>query len=196
MFAHPALERSRVQRRLLEAPKRVGVGVRDLYELYPDLEVDVEAEQAALAAHDIIIFQHPFYWYSAPALVKQWQDLVLTHGWAYGTGGDALEGKLTFNVLSAGGEEAVYRPGGYNRFPVVELLRPFEQTAHLCGMRWLPPFVVHGTTQLEDASLDGHVEAYVRLLEALRDDRLDLAAARRSGGLHRKLSTLISSGAS
>ncbi|MEL6188370.1 MAG: NAD(P)H-dependent oxidoreductase [Myxococcota bacterium] len=192
LFAHPALERSRVQRRLLEAPHTCsGVTVRDLYELYPDLDVDVDAEQAALRAHDVIVFQHPFYWYSAPPLIKQWQDLVLEHGWAYGRGGDALAGKLTFHVMSAGGSEEAYEPTGYNHFPVVELMRPFEQTANLCRMRWLPPYVVHGTHRIQDPSIEEHVDQYRRLLVAIRDGRLDERRAAQSHGLHVDLGALI-----
>lgn len=192
LFAHPALEHSRVQRRLLEAPSGLaGVRVRDLYELYPDLDVDVGVEQSILGEHDAVLFQHPFYWYSAPPLVKQWQDLVLEHGWAYGHEGRALSGKLTFHVLSAGGGEEAYGPEGYNRFSVPELLRPFEQTAALCRMRWLPPYVVHGTHRLADDVLDRHVENYRRLLIAVRDRTLDEARAARSGGLQLDLDALI-----
>ncbi len=45
----------------------------DMYELYPDFNIDVEAEKA----HDLIISQHPRYWFSCPPLMKQWIDLVL-----------------------------------------------------------------------------------------------------------------------
>ena len=77
LFAHPALETSRINRRLAEAPQSLeGVTLRDLYEVYPDFDVDVEAEQASLLEHDVVVFQHPLYWYSAPPLLKQWQDLV------------------------------------------------------------------------------------------------------------------------
>src|SRR5262245_49141826 len=98
LFAHPVLERSRVNRRLVDAVRDLpGVTVADLYEEYPTLAIDVRREQARAAAHDVLVLQHPFYWYSAPAIVKEWLDLVLEHGWAYGQGGTALHGKLTFN---------------------------------------------------------------------------------------------------
>ena len=61
-----------------------GVRLHDLYEAYPDFLIDVEAEQALLLEHDVIVFQHPVYWYSSPAILKEWQDLVLEHGFAYG----------------------------------------------------------------------------------------------------------------
>ncbi|MFZ5786262.1 MAG: NAD(P)H-dependent oxidoreductase, partial [Acidobacteriota bacterium] len=64
LFAHPALQSSRVNRRLVEAVKGIeGVTLRDLYEAYPDFDVDVPHEQSLLERHDLIVLQHPFYWY-------------------------------------------------------------------------------------------------------------------------------------
>ncbi len=177
LFAHPALEKSRVGIRLAEAARDVpGVTFHDLYEEYPDFDVDVVREQELLAAADLVVLQHPFFWYSTPALFKQWEDLVLTHGWAYGTGGDALEGKTLMSAITTGGREEAYCCEGSNRFTMRELLTPLEQTAVLCGMRWLPPFVAHGTLGMSTEQMDDHAADYRRVLEALRDGRLDLAA--------------------
>jgi glutathione-regulated potassium-efflux system ancillary protein KefG len=178
-FAHPVLERSRVNLPLLDAVRDLpGVTINDLYEEYPTLSIDVAREQALLAEHDVIVFHHPFFWYSTPAILKQWQDMVLEHGWAYGPGGRALAGKITFNVLSTGGPASAYRRDGYNRYTVRELLAPWEQTANLCGMRYLAPYVAHGALRAADQlGLPEHCAAYRRLLEALRDDRLDLERA-------------------
>ena len=179
IFAHPVLERSRVNSRLLAAIAGLeGVTVHDVYEHYPTFHIDVAREQALLLSHDVIVFQHPFYWYSTPALLKEWQDLVLEHGWAYGAGGTSLRGKVTFNALTTGGPETAYRVGGYNRFTVRQLLAPWEQTAHLCGMRYLPPFVVHAALRVaSDADVADACAAYRRIIEAARDDRLDVERA-------------------
>lgn len=179
LFAHPVLERSRVNRRLLEAIEHLdGVTIHDLYETYPTMAIDAKAEQARLLEHDVIVFQHPFYWYSSPAILKEWQDLVLEHGWAYGDGGTQLRGKITLNAITTGGPEAAYRKGGYNRFTIRELLAPWDQTAYLCGMKFLAPFAVHAALRVTgDADLAAPRANYVRLLEALRDDRLDLDRA-------------------
>lgn len=178
-LAHPVLERSRVNRRLLAAIRALeGVTINDLYEAYPTLAIDVEREQELLLTHDVIVFQHPFYWYSAPAILKEWQDLVLEHGWAYGEGGTRLRGKLTFNAISTGGPANVYRRDGYNRFTMRELLAPWDQTACLCGMRFLAPYVVHAALRVRgDDDLAPRRAGYRRLLEALRDDRIDLERA-------------------
>ena len=93
LHAHPAPRRSRVNAALLAAARGVdGVTVRELYEEYPDFFIDVKAEQEVVAAHDVVVMQHPFYWYSTPALVKEWFDEVLMSGWAYGEGGDPVHG--------------------------------------------------------------------------------------------------------
>jgi glutathione-regulated potassium-efflux system ancillary protein KefG len=179
LFAHPVLERSRVNRRLLATAREItGVTIHDLYEAYPTLDIDVPREQRLLVDHDVIVFQHPFYWYSAPAILKEWQDLVLEHGWAYGQGGSHLRGKLTLNAISTGGPESAYHRNGYNRFTIRELLAPWDQTAHLCGMRYLGPFTVHAALRVAgDLDVEAHRVAYRTLLEALRDDRIDLDRA-------------------
>jgi glutathione-regulated potassium-efflux system ancillary protein KefG len=168
LFAHPALEKSRVHRRLLHHARAVpGVTVQDLYEEYPDFDVDVKREQALLLAHDIVLFQHPVYWYSAPALLKQWEDLVLEHGWAYGTGGRRLEGKHLGVAATTGGRAAAYTAEGLNRFSMDEFLRPTEQTAVLCRMRWLPPYLIQGTHLMDAAAIERHAAAYGAHLDAL-----------------------------
>ena len=169
LFAHPALEKSFCNRRLAEAVGELdGVTFHDLYQHYPDLDIDVEREQRLLVEHDIIIMQHPFYWYSTPAMLKEW---------AYGSQGTALAGKTLINVMSAGGSEKSYRREGRNRYSVREFLFPLERTAALCNMVYLPPFVVYGTHSLNEAAMQRHVSDYLRLVEALRDGTLDVDAA-------------------
>lgn len=163
LFAHPRLEKSRSNRALLRHLPRE-VTFRDLYELYPDFNVDVAEEQRLLQDHDVIVFHHPLYWYSAPPLVKQWIDLVLTFGWAYGPGGAALKGKVAFHVLTTGGPESAYQLDGFHGFTLAEFLRPLQRTMTLCGMTWLPPFVVHGTHRRTDEELEALGAQYGRLL--------------------------------
>jgi len=190
LFAHPAIRRSRVNRRLLEAVHDLdGVTVHDLYEAYPDFDIDVASEQQLLNRHEVIVFQHPMYWYSTPAMLKEWQDLVLEHGWAYGVDGHALEGKVLVTATTAGGTEQAYRRTGANHFTIRELLAPVEQTARLCGMRYLSPFVVYGTHTLDGPGLERAAAGYRNLLTALRDGRLDLDAASRLPGLNGDLAT-------
>ncbi|MBC8075586.1 MAG: NAD(P)H-dependent oxidoreductase [Chloroflexales bacterium] len=181
LFAHPALEKSRVHRRLIrEVPEVAGVTFHDLYEEYPTFDIDVPREQELLLSHDLIVLQHPFFWYSTPAIVKQWEDLVLEHGWAYGSTGTALRGKRLLSLVTTGGGASAYQHEGYNRFTMRELLSPIEQTAVLCGMAYLPPYVIPGTHRMASADIERAAAHYRRLLVALRDDRIDFAAL---GGL-------------
>jgi glutathione-regulated potassium-efflux system ancillary protein KefG len=179
LFAHPALEKSRTNRLLLEACQSVdGVTVNDLYEQYPDFDIDVDREQQLLLDHDYIILHHPFYWYSSPAIVKQWQDLVLEHGWAYGKEGNALVGKKILNVITTGGPRRGYEEEGFNRFTMHQFLAPFDQTAFLCKMTYLPPFVVHGTHRLAEAEMHQYASLYKSLLTMLTTDQIDIEDAR------------------
>lgn len=118
--------------------------LRPLYDLYPDFDIDVAAEQRALLAADLIVWLTPVHWYSVPALMKHWFDQVLTYGWAYGPGGEALRGKTAWWVTSAGATASEYAPGGGHGRAFADFLPPIEHTARFCGMHWLPPYVVHG----------------------------------------------------
>ena len=162
VLAHPSYERSRANRSLCEsAGTPDGVTLHDLYETYPDFMIDVRREQALLVAHDIIMLQFPFYWYSMPALLKEWFDLVWLYGFAYGHDGSRLAGKTLFCVITTGGEAASYAPDGQHGHTTAEFLRPLERTAHLCGMLWEPPLIVHAD------ALDNAPGAYLARLETL-----------------------------
>jgi len=168
LFAHPRFEKSRTNRVLLKNIQQInGVTLHDLYEEYPDFNIDIEREKKFLLAHQIIVWHHPLYMYSAPALLKQWMDLVLEHGWAHGSRGNNLKDKIIFNALTIGGTKEAYTRGGHNRYTIREFLRPFEQTALLCKMIYLPPFAVHGTHLLSPADLDRYAHLYQKLLEKL-----------------------------
>lgn len=185
LFAHPALERSRVHRRLIgRLPALPGLTFHDLYESYPTFDIDVRREQQLLLEHDLIIWQHPFFWYSTPALFKQWEDLVLEHGWAYGSTGTALAGKRVLSLITTGGAESAYQHEGYNRFTIRELLAPLEQTAFLCKLEYLPPYLIQGTHRLTDADIDQAAERYRLLLTYLHDDRLPIDSTRRDALLN------------
>ncbi len=193
LFAHPSFDRSEVNRPLAEAVRNLdGVTLVDLYAEYADFQIDIDREQQRLLEHDVIVFLHPLYWYSTPAILKEWQDLVLEHGFAYGSKGTALHGKIFFNAITAGGIEAAYRAEGYNHFTIRELLQPLEQMALLCGMVYLPAFALFGArTAVEEGRVNQHVADWRRVLEALRDDRLDIAAVKDQPRLNTDLNAII-----
>lgn len=197
LLAHPRIDRSEVNIVLAETARKVaGVTVVDLYAEYPTFEIDVDREQQRLLDHDVIVFQHPVYWYSCPALLKEWQDLVLEYGFAYGEGGTALENKVLLNAVSAGARREVYcRNGGYGH-ELREFFAPFEQTALLCRMRFLPPFVLYAAGHaLTEGRLDDHAADYRLLLNALAEGRIDLDRAERQDTLSDHLRDLVIQGA-
>ncbi|MCK8491296.1 NAD(P)H-dependent oxidoreductase [Spirosoma sp. RP8] len=173
-FAHPALSKSQVHRVLIDyCRNQKNVTVNDLYESYPDMFIDVDREQKLVLQNDIILFQFPLYWYSSPAIIKQWFDLVLEHNWAYGSRGNALAGKKMGCIISCGGGPDTYLPTGRNHYPVDQFLLPFEQTARLCKMEYLPPFVVYGTFHITKEVIRQSGEQYQTILSALANDRLN-----------------------
>lgn len=192
LFAHPAFEKSRVHRQMVRTVADLpGVTLHDLYEAYPTFDIDVPHEQALLHDHEVIVLQHPLFWYSTPAIIKQWEDLVLEHGWAYGSHGVALRGKLFMNAITTGGSASAYRREGRNRFTIREFLTPLEQTAALCGMDYLPPFVVHGTHLMEVEDIARAAGDYRNVIEGLRDEQIDLAAARRFPTINAQLDAIF-----
>ena len=96
-------------------------------------------------------------------------DVVLEFNWAYGPEGNALQNKTCLNAITTGGSKEVYCSAGYNSFTVEQFLRPFEQTAILCGMEYFPPFAVMGTHNLSDEALEDYTINYGKIIDLLQD---------------------------
>ncbi len=169
IVTHPDLGKSRVNKEVLKAFEgQEGIETRKLYEAYPDLKIDVAKEKESVVRADIIVVQTPFYWYSTPAIYKEWQDKVLEYGFAYGEGGDKLKGKKFLMVLSTFGPEEAYQHEGYNHFTMEELLRPFEQTANLCQLEYLKPLILNGVTHKSDMEITAFKDFVKKEIENLR----------------------------
>jgi glutathione-regulated potassium-efflux system ancillary protein KefG len=165
LVAHPDPAGSRVNSALADAVRHLDdVTVRDLAEVRRADGFDVVEEQRLLVQHDTLVLQFPWYWYSVPGILKEWMDQVLLHGFAYDSDGTKLRGKTLQVVTTTGGPGESYRPGGYNRFTMHELLRPLDATAHLCGMSLAEPFVVHGVRHLDEGSLAEYGARYRALV--------------------------------
>ncbi len=177
-FAHPGHKYSQVNRAMSRVARDVdGVTYVDLYEDYPRFDINVDIEQQRLLDHDVILFQFPLFWYSTPSILKEWQDIVLEHGFAYGAGGDKLAGKTMMLAITAAGPEDAYSAGGYQHYPIRDFLRPLEQTANLCEMRFAPPYVLYSALKAPKVGeVEPHVEGYRELLKSIRDDRYDFNA--------------------
>ncbi len=164
---HPNLENSsrvnKIWKESIEASGKVAKS-RDLYKEYKDFKVNAEKEQKDLVEHDKIVIQFPLYWYSTPALLKQWLDDVLTYNFAYGEEGDKLEGKELQLIISIGGDNQAYTKEGHNNFSVEEFLRPLQQTATLCKMVYLKPLHMHGANVVKEDEIKTYAEKWVNSL--------------------------------
>jgi glutathione-regulated potassium-efflux system ancillary protein KefG len=174
LFAHPRLEKSRTNSALIKNISSSGVTFHDLYEAYPDFNIDIEKEQSLLLQHDIIIWQHPLYWYSSPPLLKQWIDMVLTFGWAYGPDGTNLKDKIIFNAITSGGTREAYTKEGHHGHTLKEFLLPFYQTAKLCKMIYIPPFAIQGTHRITTEELNNQVNQFYVLLQKLASNNIEI----------------------
>lgn len=169
-LAHPGLALSRVNAAMWAASAGVdGITCVDLCAEYPRHDIDINREQARLLAHDVVVLQFPLFWYSCPALMKDWIDLTLEHGFAYGHGGDRLRGKVLQLAITTGGTDAAYSPGGHNHHEIRTFLTPFEQTARLCGMGFAAPYVLHGALRADPAA---HALGFARLLQGWAEGRV------------------------
>ncbi|ENJ7185392.1 NAD(P)H-dependent oxidoreductase [Vibrio fluvialis] len=179
LYAHPCQHKSEVNARLFKAARYArNVTLVDLYGEYPTFNIDVDKEQQRLLDHDVIIFQFPMYWYSTPSILKEWQDLVLEYGFAYGQDGTALHGKTLLCITSTGGKSESYQASGYNHYSVRELLRPIEQMAGITGMQYLAPLVLFDArAACDDERLNAHIKRYMQVLQALGDDCIDIERA-------------------
>lgn len=143
IVSHPDILESRSQQYFLSSIKdQDGVTIHHLENIYPDGNIDVVLEQNLLKQHDRILFQFPFYWYSSPALLKQWQDVVLEDGFAYGKRGNTLAGKEFGLILMIGVKESEYQAGGEELFSINELTKPYQALAHKTGMTYLKPLTI------------------------------------------------------
>lgn len=178
---HPGQRFSRANAAMTKAASGLeSITFVDLYADYPRHDIDVEKEQARLLDHDVILFQFPLYWYSTPSLLKEWQDLVLQHGFAYGHDGDKLQGKTLMLAITAGGSDDAYTADGYQHFPIRAFLTPLEQTARLCRMAFSAPYVLYAALKADvTEEIEDHASGYVRLLTAIRDDAYDFPSAER-----------------
>ena len=193
IYAHPSPRRSVFNKALKKAITGIeGVTVHDLYACYPDSLIGIQTEQDLCSQHDTIIFQHPLFWYSFPALMKEWLDSVLEHNWAYGPLGTALKDKYFLHAISAGGDRESYSKSGSNGFTIQEFLQPSIATAKLCSLLWLPPFVVFDAHKaIAPGIVTQHAEEYRKLILALRDDKVNLTKARKLPIINDNLDKLI-----
>ncbi|WP_394134947.1 NAD(P)H-dependent oxidoreductase [Aliivibrio fischeri] len=169
LLAHPLIESSTINRTLVEAlSKHDQTTIHNLYQAYPDFQVDVEQEKKLLLCHDIIIFVFPIYWYSTPSLLKEWQDRVLEYGFAYGTKGNKLHGKTLLCMTSTGSPESTYQSDDNQGSIMKTLLMPIEKMAQDTGFNYIEPLTLYGSrTAIEEDRLTPHINHCLNKINAL-----------------------------
>ncbi|GEA51368.1 glutathione-regulated potassium-efflux system ancillary protein KefG [Vibrio inusitatus NBRC 102082] len=160
IYAHPEPDSSVANQCMIEKIKDLpNVTVHDLYAEYPDFFIDIALEHQRLLEHDLIVFQHPMFLYSCPSLLKEWMDRVLDKGFAFGSQ-CALKDKHWRSVITTGGQKSAFSPGGYNKYPLEQILQPFELTAALCQMNWIEPLVLYWSRTVSDITREEHALQY------------------------------------
>lgn len=155
VLSHPNMEESIVNKALVETIKGENeILVHDLYGTYTTVEnIDIAKEQELLCAHEQIIFQFPLYWFSSPAMLKEWLDKVFSYGFAYGHEGTKLAGKAACIVISAGSPLSEYSTTGYNHYTIEEYLLPLKASIAYAGMEFKGIFAVGGALSITPEAL-------------------------------------------
>lgn len=148
ILGHPNIEKSLANKTIVEELEKsnLDIEIRNLSQFYPDYHIDAKAEQEALLRHQSVIFQYPLYWYTMPAVLKHWFDIVFEYQFAYGSKGDQLKGKNFIPSFTVGGPESEYQTLGEHHFRVYEFCKNLEQTAYFAQMNYVEPFYFHGTS--------------------------------------------------
>lgn len=96
---------------------------------------------------------------------------------AYESEGRLLADKPLLVAATAGNVPETYAPGGANLFPLSELLRPLQATAHRCGLAWQEPFLVYGARKADEEALQALGSHYTARLARLANRGRAEAAA-------------------
>ncbi|MBB6499841.1 NAD(P)H-dependent oxidoreductase [Pedobacter cryoconitis] len=170
IIIHPDLENSVINKRWIEELKKYPekYELHDLHNLYPD-KINIEQEQQLIENHDKIIFQFPFYWFNCPPLFKEWLDVVLTYGWAYGsTSPYKLANKKIALGITAGINEEDYTASGRYKYTMEHLTAPFELTFDYVKADYKSFFTFYGaehnarTERIEKSAKD-----YISFIETI-----------------------------
>ena len=174
LYAHPRPDLSQVNKVLFADLKDLAnVTAVDLYGEYSNFDINVEKEKKRLIEHDVLVFQHPIYWYSCPALLKDWMDLVLEYNFAHGPQGSALKDKTFVSVVSSGGSRKSYSSEGKNTHTIKNFLLPFEASFKFCHMETLPPLIFYSASKSKNSDeFENHKTMYHNLLEDLKANRI------------------------
>ena len=133
ILAHPKIEASIGNKIISNTIANLdNTEVRHLDKLYPSFKIDIKAEQEALLNADTIIFQYPLFWYSTPAILKEWVDQVIQYGFAFGKDSYNLAGKRVIVSFTIGSPIK-----DYPEKIIDKITFPFEGLAKYCHMEYV-----------------------------------------------------------
>ncbi|PIE76888.1 MAG: hypothetical protein CSA13_02260 [Clostridiales bacterium] len=170
LLSHPDLKKSVANKALFEAAKGIdGVTILDIYKE----EFSVETYREPFDACDILVFQFPLYWGSAPARLKEWSDRIFFSL----IDGMAGAGKKIMVATTAGAPKSSFAPDGFNLYEVKTLMAPYHLQANYSGMGWIPPFVVYDmeNEELAQTSAREGAKRYRELLIKLVNEKKEPA---------------------
>ncbi|GGG91759.1 NAD(P)H-dependent oxidoreductase [Pedobacter zeae] len=171
IVSHPNIKSSLINKRWIEELTKYPEQyvVHQLYEAYPDEQIDVLAEQKLVEQYDRIVFQFPYYWFNCPPLLKKWMDEVMTYGWAYGSkSGFKMSGKKIALAISLGVDEHELHPSGTYHYTLEELTRPFELSFQYVKADYQPLFAYYGMeNNVSKEWIERSVPLYLNFLESL-----------------------------
>ena len=125
---HPNYDQSNLNKKIVEwISQEQKVDVINIKELYPDFKINVKIEQERLLKYDKIILQFPIYWYSTPAIIKQYIDDVFAYGYAHGTE-YKLEGKEIVLSSTTPSPQNAYKIDGLKEMTIEQMFLPIVKT--------------------------------------------------------------------
>ncbi len=165
VVAHPDINNSMANNRWLTELSKYPdhFTVHQLYQQYPDFQIDIAREQNLIEQHSALILQFPIYWFSSPPLLKKWIDDVFSYGWAYGSG-NKLQDKPMGLAVTAGAAEESYQ----GKDSLEYMLTPFKATIDYVNGKEIPLFAVYGAGYgLTQQGLERSAKSYVQHLDSL-----------------------------
>ena len=132
---------------------------------------DVRAEQAKVAAADLVLLHFPVWWFGMPAMLKGWVDRVFSRGFAYAAGRKYerghFKGKRAMLCITTGTASTLYEPDGIDG-DLLHVLWPIHNgMLAYTGFTVLPPFVAWMPGRVDAAARAAYLAAYRARLETL-----------------------------
>lgn len=131
-------------------------------------EFSLEAEQLKIARANHIILQFPLWWFSMPAIMKDWMDRVFTNGFAYDTGktfvDGLLRGKTASLVITMQSPFTAYKKNGAHGHELDDFLLPIHHTLRFTGIENQPSFTVYDAHQLDEIRFQSVMDDYKNYL--------------------------------